>query len=123
MSVTELLAVIAAVAGCEGLWKLVERITEKHSKTVRREQLEKLSAQISENTNRLCTLSDDLREHELVTLRQLLFQRAKSRGEQEHQLEIGKRYIKLGGNGAGHLRLDELQADYARRLRDDDWIY
>ena len=29
----------------------------------------------------------------------------------------------MGGNGTGHIRLEQLEDDYRRRLEADDWDY
>ena len=67
--------------------------------------------------------SPTIREIQLELDRQTLFAEPKSRAEHEHQLDVGATYIRLGGNGAGHLRLEQLQQDYERRLQTDDWTY
>lgn len=35
----------------------------------------------------------------------------------------GEEYLKLGGNGGGHIRLTQLQEEYALRLQSNDWDY
>ena len=67
--------------------------------------------------------SPTIREIQLELDRQTLFAEPKSRAEHEHQLDAGEAYLKLGGNGAGHIRLEQLREDYERRLKDDDWDY
>lgn len=67
--------------------------------------------------------SPTIREIQLELDRQTLFAEPKSRAEHEHQLDVGETYLKLGGNGAGHLRLEQLQQDYERRLQTNDWTY
>lgn len=67
--------------------------------------------------------SPTIREIQLELDRQTLFAEPRSRAEHEHQLDVGEAYLKLGGNGAGHVRLDQLKEDYERRLKDDDWDY
>lgn len=67
--------------------------------------------------------SPTIREIQLELDRQTLFAEPKSKAEHEHQLDVGEAYLKLGGNGAGHIRLDQLREDYERRLKDDDWDY
>lgn len=67
--------------------------------------------------------SPTIRRLELEIYRQTLFHDPSSRIEAEHQLDIGRQYIRLGGNGAGHLRLEQLEATYSRRLKTGDWDY
>lgn len=52
-----------------------------------------------------------------------LFENPKSREHHEHLLRVGERYLKNGGNGSGHIRLDQLTKNYADRLEHDDWDY
>ena len=67
--------------------------------------------------------SPTIRRLELELYRQTLFMPTTDRTMHEHQLEVGERYIQLGGNGTGHARYNQLETDYERRLRDDDWTY
>ena len=67
--------------------------------------------------------SPTIRRLELEIYRQTLFRDPSSRVEAEHQLDVGRQYLALGGNGAGHLRLEQLEAAYSRRLETDDWDY
>lgn len=67
--------------------------------------------------------SPTIREIQLELDRQTLFSDPHSQAEHEHQLDVGESYLKLGGNGAGHIRLEQLREDYERRLKDDDWGY
>ena len=46
-----------------------------------------------------------------------------SRMQHEHQLDAGKAYTEHGGNGAGHVRYQQLADDYRQRLNSDDWNY
>lgn len=67
--------------------------------------------------------SPTIRRLELEIYRQSLFRDPASRVEAEHQLDVGRQYLELGGNGAGHLRLEQLEAAYSRRLKTGDWDY
>lgn len=67
--------------------------------------------------------SPTIREIQLELDRQTLFAEPRSRAEHEHQLDVGMAYLKLGGNGAGHLRLEQLQQDYEHRLQTGNWTY
>lgn len=68
-------------------------------------------------------LGDRVHDLELDRLRDRLMDEPTNRAQQERQLEDGRRYLELGGNGVGHVRLDELSDDYRRRLEHDDWDY
>lgn len=76
-----------------------------------------------DRVERAIEASPTIREIQLELDRQTLFAEPRSRAEHEHQLDIGTAYLKLGGNGAGHLRLEQLQQDYERRLETNNWIY
>lgn len=67
--------------------------------------------------------SPTIRGIQLELDRQTLFAEPRSRTEHEHQLDVGEAYLKLGGNGAGHIRLEQVRQDYERRLKSDDWDY
>ncbi|KFI66552.1 hypothetical protein [Bifidobacterium magnum] len=123
MTSTDIVSIVVAVVGCDALWKAVQWVLERRSRTVKREEMHELVEQIGRNTKSLHELQSDLKEHEILTLRQLLFKRPHSRAQQEHMLEAGKRYLQVGGNGAGKLRYRQLTDDYKRRLSDDDWQY
>lgn len=76
-----------------------------------------------ERVERAIETSPVIREIQLELDRQTLFAEPKSRAEHEHQLDVGESYLRLGGNGAGRLRLEQLQQDYERRLQDNNWAY
>lgn len=85
--------------------------------------LGKLNDHGGERIEQAIERSPTIREIQLELDRQTLFAEPRSRAEHEHQLDVGEAYLKLGGNGAGHVRLDQLKQDYERRLDDDDWDY
>ena len=105
MTVTLAVTLVSSVVGSSALTSLVQWLLGRLDK---RNGLEKA---IAESPT------------ELELYRQTLFAKPKSRAEHEHQLDVGDAYLKLGGNGAGHARLDQLSADYQRRLTADDWTY
>lgn len=67
--------------------------------------------------------SPTIRDIQLELDRQTLFEPTRSRTQHEHQLDVGQAYLKLGGNGRGHVRLEQLKEDYKSRLELDDWDY
>ena len=67
--------------------------------------------------------SPTIRRLELEIYRQTLFRDPASRVEAGHQLDVGRQSLELGGNGAGHLRLEQLEAAYSRRLKTGNWNY
>lgn len=68
-------------------------------------------------------LGRQIREVKLIVLRQCLFARPKDRNAHESMLQSGEEYLELGGNGVGHIRLTQLQEEYALRLQSGDWDY
>lgn len=67
--------------------------------------------------------SPAIRRLELEIYRQSLFLPTMSRMQHEHQLDAGKAYTEHGGNGAVHVRYQQLADDYRQRLNSDDWNY
>ena len=68
-------------------------------------------------------LDQSMNEIMLINLRQCLFSNPHDRNAQESILQSGEQYLKLGGNGVGHIRLNQVREDYAKRLEYDDWDY
>lgn len=68
-------------------------------------------------------IREDMRQLQLNQLRAELFSHTRSRTQHERQLEAGREYLELGGNGLGHARFDWLTHDYEQRLADCDWDY
>lgn len=106
---TVIVTLVSSVVGSSALASFVQWLLGRLDK---RNGLEKAIAD-----------SPTIKSIELELYRQTLFAKPKSRAEHEHQLDVGDAYLKLGGNGAGHARLDQLKADYQRRLTADDWAY
>ena len=71
----------------------------------------------------LKALDQSMNEIMLVNLRQCLFANPHDRNAHESILQSGEQYLKLGGNGVGHVRLNQMREDYAKRLEYDDWDY
>ena len=69
------------------------------------------------------TLDRNMTEIMLINLRQCIFANPHDRNAQESILQSGEQYLKLGGNGVGHIRLTQVREDYAKRLEFDDWDY
>ncbi|NMM93493.1 hypothetical protein [Bifidobacterium oedipodis] len=67
--------------------------------------------------------SPTIRRLELEIYRQSLFQSTTNRMQHEHQLDAGREYTRLGGNGPGRIRLRQLEDDYRQRLDTNHWNY
>lgn len=59
----------------------------------------------------------------LINLRQCIFANPHDRNAEESILQSGEEYLRLGGNGVGHIRLNQVREDYAKRLEYNDWDY
>ena len=68
-------------------------------------------------------LDRELRAARLDLLRVELFAHTSDRTQHERQLEAGKEYLDMGGNGYGHARYEALKQDYVRRETEHDWTY
>ncbi|WEV41648.1 hypothetical protein OZX57_06560 [Bifidobacterium sp. ESL0682] len=62
-------------------------------------------------------------EVKLMILRQDLFAPITDRAGHEHAIQSGEEYVRLGGNGIGHLRLEWLKQRWQWRQDHDDWNY
>lgn len=67
--------------------------------------------------------SPNIKRLELEIYRQTLFLPTHSRMQHENQLDAGREYMRLGGNGPGHIRCQQLADEYKQRLETDDWDY
>lgn len=109
MNATLLTTILVAVLGSGALTTLTSWLLHRAD---RRDDLEKALRD-----------SPTIRRIELELFRQTLFLPTTDRAAHEHQLEAGREYLALGGNGSGHARFEQLEADYKDRLSEDDWDY
>lgn len=86
-------------------------------------EIAKLDVQLAKVCSKLDNDNRRLNSIEQSAMRSELFAATQDRTQHEHQLEVGKRYLAAGYNGAGHVRITQLKADYSRRLASDDWDY
>ena len=136
--------IVVAVLGSQGLWAVAQWWLERRRKTVRRDELAEvveralgesptirdINAKLDRDWERMERQDEwnhrhdeEMRQNRLVSLRQCLFAHPRDRNAHESALESGREYIAMGGNGTGHIRLEQLEDDYRRRLEDDDWDY
>lgn len=130
-------ALIVASVGSGGVmaWILrrIDRHLDRHDMTITRDELDRalasspvivsLEAKLDRDFARLDEADRDRRAIRLDVLRIEMFAHTSTRTQHERQLEAGKEYLALGGNGLGHARYDALKQDYVRRETTDDWEY
>ena len=87
------------------------------------EKLDKDYKHFNDIDEHLETLDRSTNEIMLINLRQCLFANPHDRNAHESILQSGEQYLQLGGNGVGHIRLNQVREDYAKRLECDDWDY
>ena len=142
---TELIiAIVTSVIGSGGLWAFLQWWLDRRRQTVRRDELAEvveqalagsptirdINAKLDRDFDRMQKQDEwnhrhdeEMRQNRLVALRQCLFAHPRDRNAHESALESGREYIQLGGNGSGHIRLEQLEDDYRRRLESGDWDY
>ena len=144
MSETAITAIVVAVLGSGGLWAFVQWLIERRRQSVRRDELAEvveraladsptirdITAKLDRDWERMNEQDawnrkhdEEMRQNRLVSLRQCLFAHPRDRNAHESALESGREYVRLGGNGSGHIRLEQLEDDYRRRLESGDWDY
>ena len=87
------------------------------------EKLDKDYTHFTDIDKHIDTLDRGMNEIMLINLRQCIFANPRDRNAQESILQSGEQYLKLGGNGVGKIRLNQVREDYAKRLECDDWDY
>ncbi|OXN01667.1 hypothetical protein [Bifidobacterium vansinderenii] len=130
-------AVIVSGLGSGGLiaWILrrIDKHLDRHEKVLTRDELDLALAEspvirsfetkLDRDWERFEEADRDRRAIRLDVLRIEMFAHTNTRTQHERQLEAGKEYLALGGNGLGHARYDALKADYVRREQACDWTY
>ncbi|RSX52639.1 hypothetical protein [Bifidobacterium callimiconis] len=130
-------AFLVASVGSGGVlaWILrrIDRHLDRHDMTITRDELDRalaespvilaLESKLDRDYTRLDESERDRRAIRLDVLRIEMFAHTNTRTQHERQLEAGKEYLALGGNGLGHARYDALKADYVRRETECDWEY
>ncbi|KFI92180.1 hypothetical protein BISA_0576 [Bifidobacterium saguini DSM 23967] len=128
--------IVTAVIGSGATGTITAWVLERVSKrdmTITRDELDAaladsstirdLQSKLDRDYERLESSERDRRELRLDVLRLELFNHTRSRNQHERQLEAGKEYIDLGGNGYGHARYEALKNDYVRREAACNWTY
>ncbi|MFT9278672.1 MAG: hypothetical protein ABF532_09700 [Bifidobacterium sp.] len=133
LSEDSVVAIVTAIIGSGALGSLTGFIAQhlaKRRTMVTRDDIQSLTEQLAKGDKHFRTLDeqevslhDEMQEMKRIMLRQCLFAHPRDRNAEESILQSGEEYIEAGGNGVGHIRLDQVKADYARRLREDDWDY
>lgn len=136
--------IIVAIAGCGGFWEWWRALSERRNRAVSRDELEDL---IETSLSKSATIQDlrdhidqnstaieaatqwhaqheeEEHRHRLIWLRQAMMEDPHDRLTHEHQLDSGREYLRSGGNGIGHVRYEQLLADYEWRMQQSDWDY
>jgi hypothetical protein len=133
LSEDNLVAILTAIIGSGGFGGFTGWLTQHLSRRrsmVSKQDLDRFAAQLEKGDRHFQTLDRQdldlgrqIREVKLIVLRQCLFARPRDRNAHESVLQSGEEYLKLGGNGVGHIRLTQLQEEYALRLQTNDWDY
>lgn len=144
MSETAIVSIVVAILGSGGLWAFIQWVMERRRQSVRRDELagiveqaladsptiRDINTKLDRDWERMQRQDEWNRKHDeemkanrLVSLRQCLFAHPRDRNAHESALESGREYVRLGGNGSGHIRLEQLEDDYRRRLEACDWDY
>lgn len=136
--------IVVAIVGCGGFWEwwrarqerrqqsvtrgelgdLIETSLSK-SATIRdlRDHIDKNSAAIEAENQWHEQHEEEEHRHRLIWLRHAIMQDPHDRLTHEHQLDAGREYLRSGGNGIGHVRYEQLLADYEWRMQHSDWDY
>lgn len=139
-----IIAIVTSTLGSGGVWAFLQWWLDRKRRTVRRDELAECIEQALADSPTIRDITvkldrdwermreqdewnrkhdEEMRANRLVSLRQCLFARPRDRNAHESALESGREYIALGGNGSGHIRLEQLEDDYRRRLETGDWDY
>lgn len=128
LTVLPALAVLVGVLGGFTGW-LTQHLSRRRN-MVTRQDLQAFAAQLEKGDRHFRVLDEqdrdlraEMRDMKIIMLRQCLFARPRDRNSHESMLQSGEEYVKLGGNGVGHIRLTQLQEEYALRLQTNDWDY
>lgn len=136
-----IIAIVTTVIGSGGFWAFLQWKLDRRRQTVRRDELAEvveraladsptirdINAKLDCDFDRMqkqdewnARHDEEMRQNRLVSLRQCLFAHPRDRNAHESALESGREYIAMGGNGTGHIRLEQLEDDYRRRLETED---
>lgn len=125
-----IVAIVAALAGSGGFtvlatWatrRLDRRLGHGDAKAINA-KLDALDAKLDRVDGKLDNDNRRLNGLEQSSMRGELFAATQNRNQHEHQLQVGRDYTSHGFNGAGHVRIRQLEDDYRQRLALDDWDY
>ena len=139
-----IIAIVTSTLSSGGVWAFLQWWLDRKRRTVRRDELAECIEQALADSPTIRDITvkldrdwermreqdewnrkhdEEMRQNRLVSLRQCLFAHPRDRNAHESALESGREYIAMGGNGTGHIRLEQLEDDYRRRLEADDWDY
>ena len=129
-SVVTLLSAILGSSALGGIGGWMAQKLKRHRQMVTSDDLKPIEDKLDKDYNRFADIDEHLEaldqstnEIMLINLRQCLFANPRDRNAHESILQSGEQYLRLGGNGVGHIRLNQVREDYAKRLEYDDWDY
>jgi hypothetical protein len=133
MSEDSIVAIVTAIIMSGALSSLAGWATQHLAKrrgTVTKADLEVFARQLEKGDRHFDVLDrqeqqlvGQIHDLKLIVLRQCLFAHPFDQNSHESAIQSGREYSRIGGNGVGHIRLTQLEENYARRVHDDDWDY
>ncbi|MFT8592418.1 MAG: hypothetical protein ABF747_02235 [Bifidobacterium sp.] len=124
LSDDSIVAIVTAVIGSGGLGGLTGWFSQhlaRRRTAITREDLKPIEGKLDRDFEHFHALDEQMRDIKLIVLRQCLFARPRDQNAFTSALESGEEYLRMGGNGVGHIRLDQLKREYEIRDRLDDW--
>lgn len=113
--------VVQWVIGLTGLPGALKSINEKLTNDNNRFDVEDKRIKVIEDQNKI--LRSDILSMRLMVMRNELCKEPKSKEFAGHQIDLGHEYLRLGGNGSGHIRLAVLEENFRKREERNDWTY
>jgi hypothetical protein len=119
-----IVAIVTAIIGSGGLGGFTGWLTQHLSRrrsAVTRDDLLPLEEKLDRDYRHFSELDEQVKDIRLIVLRQSLFGQPRDQNEYKSAIDNGEAYLRYGGNGTGHIRLDQLKREYEIRERIGDW--
>ncbi|MDF7665744.1 hypothetical protein [Bifidobacterium sp. ESL0745] len=85
--------------------------------------IKRIEEKLGNDFDHFAEVDKTVRDIKILVLRGSLLRDPRSRAEHEDMLANGREYIRIGGNGVGHIRYQILEREYRWRYEHDDWDY